>query len=388
MSTILDALRKLQRQRELAKPPQDLQESVTQQISQARPPRRLRSLFVGFGLFALLLGVVGGALIWKPPPMTPEEALNAAAKRAWEERFTVKRPPAARRASPRPPPATPSRQPLADAATLAPSPIPAASEPAVRPGPRAESLQPRVDRRVSSAELARKSTRVGPSASAPSPAAAKPTPPPGQAAAQKRAKLAAAKSRVSGRRQREPLGSAQEASAVSVTAPKPPPAASTVPARGTRKASVEIKPPPNAKLKPPPESTPTTQLKSLTPSPQVAKLAEPERRRQPEPSRQESNPFLEPFEPVTRVERSPSVTRDAQKPPPALAVPDFPELALESVRWHPDPSRRVANVVLGRARGVTVREGDIVRGALIYRIDPGTLELRVGTAKKLLQMGP
>ncbi|MCZ6568951.1 MAG: hypothetical protein O7B23_02195, partial [Deltaproteobacteria bacterium] len=80
MSTILDALRKLQRERERAKPPRDLQESVTQPLSQARPPRRLRSRFVGFGLFALLLLLAGGALIWMRPPaseLASEEALLA-----------------------------------------------------------------------------------------------------------------------------------------------------------------------------------------------------------------------------------------------------------------------------------------------------------------------
>ncbi len=132
--------------------------------------------------------------------------------------------------------------------------------------------------------------------------------------------------------------------------------------------------------KAPPKSTPKATLK---PVPPPAQVTEAKRRSPPEP-----NPFLQPFDPVTRVERAPADTQEPDAGKPSLIFTDFPELALESVRWHPDPSRRVANVVVDRGRGVTVREGDIVRGALIYRIDPGAVELRVGTAKKLLQMGP
>lgn len=374
MSTILDALRKLQRERERAKPPRDLQESVTQPLSQARPPRRLRSRFVGFSLFALLLLLAGGALIWMRPPareLTSEEALLAQATRVWLARKPVTRPPAARRAKPRRPPAAPSPQPLADAAVAFPSPITPASELAVRPGARVESLAAQPAARVTSAKPAEESTRVEPSASATSPAAAKPTPPPELAAVQKLAKPAAAKSRVSGRRQRDRRRSSKETAAAA--APKPPPAASAVAQRSTGRAST---PAPNA----PPESTPKAMVK---PVPPPAQVSEAERRSLPEP-----NPFLQPFEPVTRVERVPADARVPDAGEPLRVFTEFPELALESVRWHPDPSRRVANLLVDRGRGITVREGDIVRGALIHRIDPGTVELRVGTAKKLLQMGP
>ncbi len=155
--------------------------------------------------------------------------------------------------------------------------------------------------------------------------------------------------------------------------PKPPPAASAVAQRSTGKTST-----------PAPEAPPKSTAKStVEPVPPPAQVTEAERRSPPEP-----NPFLQPFEPVTRVERAPADTQEPDVGRPPLAFTDFPELALESVRWHPDPTRRVANLVVDRGRGITVREGDIVRGALIHRIDPGAVELRVGTAKKLLQMGP
>ncbi len=365
MSTILDALRKLQRERERAKPPRDLQESVTQQSSQARPPRRLRARIVGFGLFALLLVLAGGALIWKRPPvpeMTPKEALAAEAKRVWAARQSVTRPPAARRASPRRPPAAPSPQPLADTAVPSTSPITPATEPAVRPGPRAESLAAQFATSVRSAKPAEQSTRAEPSASVPSPAAAKPTPPSAEPAK---------KSRISGRRQRDRRPISKETAVAAV--PKPPPAASAVAQRSTGKTST-----------PAPEAPPKSTAKAtVEPVPEPAQVTQAERRSPPEP-----NPFLQPFEPVTRVERAPAHTLEPDAGRPSLVFTDFPELALESVRWHPDPSRRVANLVVDRGRGITVREGDIVRGALIHRIDPGRVELRVGTAKKLLQMGP
>ena len=210
-----------------------------------------------------------------------------------------------------------------------------------------------------------------PSASATSPAAAKPTPPPELAAVQKLAKPAAAKSRVSGRRQRDRRQSSKETAAAA--APKPPPAASAVAQRSTGKTST-----------PAPEAPPKSTAKStVEPVPPPAQVTEAERRSLPEP-----NPFLQPFKPVTRVERVPADARVPDAGEPLRVFTEFPELALESVRWHPDPSRRVANLLVDRGRGITVREGDIVRGALIHRIDPGTVELRVGTAKKLLQMGP
>jgi hypothetical protein len=119
----------------------------------------------------------------------------------------------------------------------------------------------------------------------------------------------------------------------------------------------------------------------------VASAEEP---KQPESRRPESNPFLEPFEPVTRVQTV--APRSGERPEagdePLVITPDFPDLVLESVRWHPDPSRRRATMVVDQARNLAVREGDIVQGALIQRIDPGTVELRVGMARKRLQLEP
>ena len=93
---------------------------------------------------------------------------------------------------------------------------------------------------------------------------------------------------------------------------------------------------------------------------------------------------------MTKVEpiRSPRALSASDAVEPTFADADFPALELSSVRWHPDPSRRMASMVVDGVRRVSVREGDIVQGAMVHRIDPGAIELRVGTARERLQLGP
>ena len=371
MSTILDALRKLQRERERAHPPRDLQESVTQQLSATRPARRVSARLMAVGWVALLCLSGGGALIWKWPALrgaAPEASPHAAYAGSGSE--PAASPPVAQpRARRRRPPHAAARQgrtPTPDAAALPRSPVTPAADLTRRPEPQGRSLalQPVVEPVAATPRLA---AEKPPPPDVPAVVKLKPVSKPKPAGA-----APVKKSRVSGRRQRDRRERSKPADSAPASAPKKPPVASTVAQRSTR-ASVKPKPPPK------------TTLKTVSPPPPVA---EAERRSKREPSQQESNPFLELFVPVTRVERAPSETLESERGAPPILYTEFPELALESVRWHPDPSRRVANVVVDQARGVTVREGDIVRGVLIHRIDPGAVELRVGTAKKLLQMGP
>lgn len=65
----------------------------------------------------------------------------------------------------------------------------------------------------------------------------------------------------------------------------------------------------------------------------------------------------------------------------------FPELTVEVVRWHPDPDRRRARILLDGTRPVEARQGDIVAGVAIDRIDPGGVELRMGSSRKHVQIG-
>ena len=65
----------------------------------------------------------------------------------------------------------------------------------------------------------------------------------------------------------------------------------------------------------------------------------------------------------------------------------FPDLQLESVRWHPDSSRREARLLVDATRSIEAREGDIVQGVAVHRIDPGAVELRVGDVTRRLRIG-
>ena len=61
-------------------------------------------------------------------------------------------------------------------------------------------------------------------------------------------------------------------------------------------------------------------------------------------------------------------------------------VAVESVRWHPDPKRREVTLVVDGSREVDAREGDVISGMLIHRIDPGTIEIHEGNRERLLSL--
>jgi hypothetical protein len=86
---------------------------------------------------------------------------------------------------------------------------------------------------------------------------------------------------------------------------------------------------------------------------------------------------------TTHPEAEPSELLDA---PLATDLP-FPEVSLEAVRWHPDAGRREARLMVDNRRPVDVREGDIVAGVAVRRIDPGAVELTVGTSRMLVRIG-
>jgi hypothetical protein len=73
---------------------------------------------------------------------------------------------------------------------------------------------------------------------------------------------------------------------------------------------------------------------------------------------------------------------------PDADVGDFPDVTLNSVRWHPDAERRVAEVDLPQVGPLEIHEGDIVSGVLVVRIDPGAIELQVGSAHRRVTIGP
>jgi len=91
----------------------------------------------------------------------------------------------------------------------------------------------------------------------------------------------------------------------------------------------------------------------------------------------------QPPKPAEPPEPEPSKALDA---PLARDLP-FPEVSLEAVRWHPDAERREARLMVDNRRPVDVREGDIIAGVAVRRIDPGAVELTVGASRMLVRIG-
>ncbi|MEE9279857.1 MAG: hypothetical protein V3V67_06750 [Myxococcota bacterium] len=65
----------------------------------------------------------------------------------------------------------------------------------------------------------------------------------------------------------------------------------------------------------------------------------------------------------------------------------FPDVRMDRIRWHPDPARRIAYLRVSGRPELAAYEGDIVAGLLVHRIDPDGVELGVGSARRLLQLG-
>ena len=79
--------------------------------------------------------------------------------------------------------------------------------------------------------------------------------------------------------------------------------------------------------------------------------------------------------------REPALSAEAEEPQ------SFPSLVLESVVWHPSSSRRRATLVLDGARAEDVREGDIVSGVAVDRIEPGFVSFRIGETLRRVALG-
>ncbi len=67
---------------------------------------------------------------------------------------------------------------------------------------------------------------------------------------------------------------------------------------------------------------------------------------------------------------------------------DFPDVQVQSVLWHPDPLRRQATILLDGQLATDAREGDLIGGVLIDRITPGSVEFRMGQERKRVDMTP
>lgn len=114
----------------------------------------------------------------------------------------------------------------------------------------------------------------------------------------------------------------------------------------------------------------------------------------PAPQLQTPPPAPAPPAPRKAVVAKPARTAPAARPSPQPAEASapiqsaFPDVAVVSIRWHPIPERRVASLRFERLNVPEAHEGDIVSGVRVHRIDPGAVELRVGSAKRTVSPGP
>ncbi|MFQ5513832.1 MAG: hypothetical protein ACE5FG_05285 [Myxococcota bacterium] len=385
MSTILDALRKLQRERE-QEGRRDLESSVMEGLPLASSPRRRAPWLLGGA--GVLVALAAAALMLRGGD-DPEPSVPGARPRQAPVAVTSPRPSAApsrrtRALLPRRE-AGPGASPLAAGRGSAPRKGQSGPPPASARGGSEVQTDPIIDRPGRSrprlapqprfGEVSRAPVTPGPAAHS---ASASPPPTPRS------------------RRGRE------------LRRPEPPPA----PARTERAEETGSTAGPEAEFVL--EAAEATVASRPTGAHVVAQAA---RSSAPPVRPTEPNPFTKPEplpgKPVTRVEpvatpepappekTVPRQVREGQRlRGPRLVTPStegtttplpagFPALHLESVRWHPDPSRRVARLIVDRIRGFDVHEGDIVQGARIRQINPGSVELELvsGSGRVRLRIG-
>jgi hypothetical protein len=90
---------------------------------------------------------------------------------------------------------------------------------------------------------------------------------------------------------------------------------------------------------------------------------------------------------VRTAESAPPETYDTEQED-AEALIGFPSLSISRIRWHPDPDRRTAVVERPGGIELEIREGDIVDGVLVRRIEPSALEFSVGSTRRRITLTP
>ena len=122
------------------------------------------------------------------------------------------------------------------------------------------------------------------------------------------------------------------------------------------------------------------------------RLAKAEGTAPPRPSRERRAEAAPRDEPPVREEAAPRETAEAAPLDPApvesAVSMQFPELEVQSVLWHPDPLRRQATIVIDGQLATDAREGDLIGGVMIDRITPGSVDFRVGQERKRVDMTP
>ena len=330
MSTILEALRKLQREKQAVSPPRDLRGSVTDEFGAARGRRRGRG---GVATFALVLvaclALAGGAGFWlyRSGKLTlphlggagPRAVAQAAAPAAQPEEEGQGASEAELEAAER----------EADAAT--------AADPELEPPVTANPTPPPAEPPTPQAEAEAERTRL-------------------QAAQQQALAALQAQQAAEAAAQQQAAaqqGAAQAAAAAPPPLPTPAPAAAPV---QTAQAAPPAQPAPQAKP-------------AAVPKPKAA--AAPKRAAKPK-----AKPVVPEIQPDVVADTTP----DAADP--------FPPVRVTSIRWHPLSARRLVNLRFEQQNVNDAHEGDVVGGVLVYRIDPGAVELRVGSTSRVVRPIP
>ncbi len=351
MSTILDALRKLQGDRDgmAPVPRRDLRASVLDEslppvrVQQRRPEPKVRPLVAALGGGAAVAVGVGVFLLWSgpevesfAPPASVPETPNQ-----FPQLTQIPTPPPA---PPPPPPVTRAPEPLVNLAAPPETPpeSPEARYAAFQPPP----PQPPVEREY-----------AGLNDDAPF-----------QETPQQRKTFVPKRARP--RMDSASLPQAQPG----FTPPAPSSQAYEPPQIVTRTESNQAPQP--------------VELESADMNRARERLAQSESRAVQRPRREprEEQPRREEPRPRESVESQPPAQERAE--PAVAGGVDFPVLEVQSVLWHPDPLRRAATILLDGQLATDAREGDLIGGVLVERITPGSVEFRMGQERKRVDMAP
>ena len=98
-----------------------------------------------------------------------------------------------------------------------------------------------------------------------------------------------------------------------------------------------------------------------------------------------AKPKPKPAAPVSEPARRGPESEPARRLPGSRG---FPDVHVESIRWHPLAERRAASLRFDQQNVADAHEGDIVGGVLVYRIEPGAVELRVGSTSRVVRPTP
>jgi hypothetical protein len=326
VSTILDALRRLQREQEAAGAERELRDTVTTEIPQPEERRTSRASLwlVGVGLLLLAAGTSGywwmghRAAARAPAPEVVARAQGAQPAPRLPHRTgpVVPAPPA--------PPPTPAPQ---------AAPVPPAAPPTPPPAPASAPVPAPAPAQPAPAPAAAPVPTPGPQAPprAPAPSASPPAPPP---------------------------------------APNPPPSAAPPPAQPPAPAEPAVRP---ARISPVRVDTPQ-EAKASAPAPSPAPAVA------PKPA---SKPASAPVE-----KKSPAPARAPERRAEPEPPDDLPQIRVTQLRWHPEARRRSASLQLAMRQIDDAREGDVVEGLVLQEILPDAVVIRAGKALHRIALQP